>query len=53
MPRKRTNDEFIRELHIKLPNIVPLEEYKNGHTKIKCVCMVHGSRVKVHPRGCF
>ena len=50
MPRKRTNDEFIRELHTKLPNIVPLEEYKNGHTKIKCMCMVHDESCESTPK---
>ena len=50
MPRKRTNEDFIRELHIKLPNIVPLEEYKNSHTKMTCKCLVHDEICESTPK---
>ena len=41
MPKRKTNDEFVKELKEKLPNIIPLEVYSNNHTKIKCKCLIH------------
>jgi predicted nucleic acid-binding Zn-ribbon protein len=36
---KRTNEQFIEELKQINPNIMPLEEYKNLSTNIKCMCL--------------
>lgn len=41
MPKRKTKEEFIKELKQKMPNILALEEYKNNHTKIKCKCLIH------------
>lgn len=40
MARKKTHEEYLQELKAKGIKVVPLEEYKNGTTKIKhkCVC---------------
>lgn len=38
---KKTNEEFINELHNKLPQIHPLEEYKGANTKIQFKCLIH------------
>ena len=34
MPKRKTNEEFIKELKEKLPKVIPLEKYSNNHTKI-------------------
>lgn len=36
-----SNEEFVERLKNKNPNLEPLEEYINGHTKIKVRCKVH------------
>lgn len=36
----RNNDDFIRELKIKRPTILPLETYTGIDNKIKCQCLV-------------
>ena len=41
MPKRKTNEEFLKELKNILPNIIPLEKYFNNHTKIQCKCMIH------------
>lgn len=41
MPRRKTNEEFLKELKNILPNIIPLENYSNNHTKIQCKCSIH------------
>lgn len=41
MPKRKTNEEFIKELKEKLPKVIPLEKYSNNHTKIKCKCLIH------------
>lgn len=50
MPRKRTHEEFVKELQVKLPNIVPLEEYKNNNTKIRCRCLIHDEVCESTPK---
>ena len=42
MSKKRTNEEFIEELKIKCPTIIPLEEYDGVDKKIKFRCLVCG-----------
>ena len=49
MKRKKTNKEFIEELKEKNPNIIPLEEYIDAHTKIKCKCLTHNYIWKALP----
>ena len=36
----RSRDDFVLELHKVNPNIKILGNYKNTHTKIKCLCMI-------------
>lgn len=50
MPRLRTNEGFVKELKKVLPNIVPLEEYVNAYTKIKCKCLVHNTTCESTPK---
>ena len=49
MPKRKTNDEFVKELKEKLPNIIPLEIYFNNHTKIKCKCLIHNELCSTTP----
>ena len=49
MARRKTNEEFVEELKIINPKIVPLEEYINSRTKILCRCLVCNSEWKVKP----
>lgn len=39
--RKKTHEEYVEELKIKNPNVVPIEEYINSSTKIKHKCLIH------------
>ena len=36
MAKRKTHEEFIKEISIKHPNIKILTEYKNAKSKIKC-----------------
>ena len=38
--RKKTNEQFLKEMAMNHPTLIPLEEYKNGRTKIKIHCNV-------------
>ena len=38
---RMTNEEFLFQLKDINPNIIPLEEYINNKTKIKCKCLIH------------
>lgn len=38
MARKKTNKEFLEELNLKNPDIIPLEEYKGMHEKLLFKC---------------
>lgn len=38
---RKSNDEFLRQLKIINPNILPMEEYSADHDKILCKCLVH------------
>lgn len=40
MPKQKTNEEFVSELHIKNPNLTPLEPYINWNKKIKFQCKI-------------
>jgi len=37
----KSNEEFLKQLGLINPNIVPLEEYYNDHTKLKVKCLIH------------
>lgn len=37
----KTHEQFIKELKMVNPNIIPLESYKTDRTKIKCHCLIH------------
>jgi Zn finger protein HypA/HybF involved in hydrogenase expression len=37
----KSNEQFVEELKIANPNILPLDTYYNMHTKIKCKCLLH------------
>ena len=47
--KKKTNEQFLRELYEINPNIQPLEEYVNNRTKILCRCLKCGYEWKVTP----
>ena len=38
----KSNKQFVSELKVMNPNIEPLEEYCDDHSKIKCRCKIHG-----------
>lgn len=46
---RRTNEEFVNELHAINPNITPLEEYVNNKTRILCRCENCGLTWRVSP----
>ena len=39
MGKKKSNEQFIKELKQINPKIMPLEEYKNLNTNIQCMCL--------------
>ena len=38
---RKTNSNFLLQLKNVNPNIIPLENYIDDHTKIKCLCTIH------------
>ncbi|MCJ7965661.1 hypothetical protein MT487_01065 [Lachnospiraceae bacterium NSJ-171] len=46
---RKTNDEFLRQLKIINPNILPMEEYNTNHEKMLCKCLVHNYQWYVSP----
>lgn len=38
----KTHSQYIEELKIKNPTVIPLDEYVNNDTKIKHLCLIHG-----------
>lgn len=50
VPIKRTHNEFVRELNLTNPNIIPLETYVNNNTKIKCLCTIHDTSCYSTPK---
>lgn len=49
MPRRKTHEDFIKEMNIKKPNIKILGEYINACTKIKCKCLIDGCEWEAMP----
>lgn len=47
--RKKTNEDFIRELLIKNPTLVSLENYQGNHTKILFKCLTCSNEFKTEP----
>ena len=45
----KTTEEYLRELNIIHPNIVPIEEYVNTGTKIKHKCLIHNYEWDISP----
>ena len=41
MPKRKTNDEFLKELQDINSKYIPLQEYKNNHIKMPFKCSVH------------
>lgn len=51
---KLTNEEFLQKLKDKNIPYIPLEEYKNGNTKIKWLCHKHSTHIfEMRPRAIF
>lgn len=51
---KLTNEEFLQKLKDKNIPYTPLEEYKNGDTKIKWLCDKHSTHIfEMRPRAIF
>ena len=40
--RKKTNEEFVKQLEECSPSIIPLEPYVNATTKLRCKCKICG-----------
>ena len=49
MSRKKTQEEFEKELKLVLPNIQVIGKYTNTNTKIHCKCLLHGSEFDALP----
>lgn len=49
--RRKTNEEFIEEMKIKNPSIIPLEVYKGRGKHIKCKCAKCGNIWRATPRN--
>lgn len=47
--KQKTNDEFINELYVINPDILPLTSYKRAQEKIMCKCLVCGNIWWVKP----
>ena len=45
----KSHNQFIKELSIINPNILPLESYIDDHTKILCKCLLHNYEWRVAP----
>jgi len=45
----KSHNAFLEELKLVNPNILPLEEYKSGHEKIRCKCIIHDYEWHVAP----
>ena len=43
MGKKLTNEDFIQRIKQIMPNVIPIEEYINNYTKIKCKCLLHNN----------
>lgn len=41
--RRKSNEDFVSELLMKNPNILPLESYTTSQKKIQCKCLVCGN----------
>ncbi|MBE6015462.1 MAG: hypothetical protein E7241_08895 [Lachnospiraceae bacterium] len=48
--RKKTNEDFVSELYLLNPNVRPLEQYVNSHTKIKTQCLICGNIWMITPK---
>lgn len=55
---KKTNEQFLKDLSEKNPDVIPLEEYNGAMQKIKCKCKKCGHEWQatpnnlLHPYGC-
>lgn len=45
----KSNKQFLQELKLVNPNIIPLEEYIDDHSKILCKCNIHNYEWYVEP----
>ena len=54
--KRKTNEQFLKELQQNNPNVIPLEIYTNNRTKIPCKCLIHDEIYYTTPklllRGC-
>ena len=48
---RKKHEDYVKELSIKNPNIMVLEDYINGHTPILHKCMKHDISWKIAPTG--
>lgn len=48
---RKKHEDYVKELSIKNPNIMVLEDYINGHTPILHKCMKHDISWKITPTG--
>lgn len=47
----KTNDDYVNELKIKNPNVISLEQYINGQSKILHKCLIHDYEWYVSPNA--
>ena len=47
--KKKTHEEYVEELKIKNPNVVPLERYVSRNVKIKHLCLIHNITWEINP----
>ena len=48
--KRKTNEQFLKELQQINPNITPLESYTNNKTKIPCKCLIHNEIYYTTPK---
>lgn len=51
--RRKTNEQFLKELSEKHPTLTALEEYVNGRTKIHLLCNICGEVMYVQPLSLY
>ena len=47
--RKKSNEQFIDELSISNPSVLPLDKYNGAYTRINCKCKIHGDNFVGRP----
>lgn len=51
--KRKTNEQFLYEMSKNHPTLTPMEEYKNGRTKLKVHCDICGLEFDVQPLSLY